>query len=185
MFIGHSIVYCIYFMEQASKDPMYWYAVHVKSRHEFRVYERLTGVGINSFLPSIKRLSKWKDRNKLVEFPLFPGYLFVHTPNSHIARRTILKTQSVVRILGTITGQPESVPDEQIQSLMTIIDAGIPLDPYPYLHEGQRIRIKKGPLAGVEGLLVEKAGQHKLILSVDILNQSTSITIQASDVERI
>ena len=172
-------------MEQASKDAVHWYAVHVKSRHEFRVYEKLAGAGINTFLPSMKRLSKWKDRNKLLEFPLFPGYLFVQTDNSHYARITILKTKSVVRILGTVKDEPEAVPEEQIQSLMKIIDAGVPLDPYPYLKEGQRIRIKKGPLAGIEGLLVEKAGQHKLVLSVDILSQSTSITIQASEVERI
>lgn len=172
-------------MEQASKDAVHWYAVHVKSRHEFRVYEKLTGTGINTFLPSLKRLSKWKDRNKLIEFPLFPGYLFVQTDNSHDARIAILKTQSVVRILGTITGEPEPVPEEQIQSLMKIIDAGVPLDPYPYLQEGQRIRITRGPLAGIEGLLVEKAGQHKLVLSVDILSQSTSVTIQASEVEKI
>ncbi len=173
-------------MEQASsKDAAHWYAVHVKSRHEFRVYERLTGAGINTFLPSMKRLSKWKDRNKLVEFPLFPGYLFVQIDKGHDSRITILKTQSVVRILGTVTGEPEPVPEEQIQSLMKIIDAGVPLDPYPYLQEGQRIRIKRGPLAGIEGLLVEKTGQQKLVLSIDILSQSTSVTIQASEVERI
>jgi transcription termination/antitermination protein NusG len=172
-------------MEQALKDTARWYAVHVKSRHEFRVYERLTGAGITTFLPSLKRLSKWKDRNKLIQFPLFQGYLFVQTDNSHDARLTILKTPGVVRILGTVTGEPEPIPEEQIQSLMKLIDAGAHLDPYPYLQEGQRIRIKRGPLAGIEGLLVEKSGQHKLVLSVDILCQSTSVTIQASDVERI
>ena len=172
-------------MEQVSKDTVHWYAVHVKARHEFRVYEKLTGAGVSTFLPSLKRISKWKDRNKLIEFPLFPGYLFVQTDNSHDVRITILKTQSVVRILGTITGEPEPVPEEQIKALMKIIASGVTLDPYPYLQEGQKIRIKSGPLAGIEGLLVEKAGQHKLILSVDILSQSTSVTIQASEVERI
>jgi transcriptional antiterminator NusG len=172
-------------MKQESKEKAHWYAVHVKSRHEFRVYEKLTGAGITTFLPSLKRLSKWKDRNKLIEFPLFPGYLFVQSDNSHAERLAILKTKSVVRILGTTTGEPEPVPKEQIRSLMKLIDSGVHLDPYPYLQEGQRIRIKRGPLAGVEGLLVEKSGQHKLVLSVDILCQSTSVTIQASDVEKV
>ena len=172
-------------MEQASKDAAHWYAVHVKSRHEFQVYEKLTGAGINTFLPTIKRLSKWNDRNKLISFPLFPGYLFVYIHNNHNTRITILKNKSVVSILGTKTGEPEAVPEEQINSLMKIIDAGMNLDYYPYLQEGQRIRIKRGPLSGVEGLLVEKTGQHKLVMSVDILKQSTSVTIQASDVENI
>ncbi len=172
-------------MEQVSKDLTHWYAVHVKSRHEFQVFERLKGAGINTFLPSLKQLSKWKDRNKLIEFPLFPGYLFVQTDNSHTERLAILKTKSVVRILGSATGEPEPVPEEQILSLMKLIHAGVNLDPYPYLQTGQRIRIKRGPLAGIEGLLVEKAGQHRLVLSVDILNQSTSVTIQASEVENI
>ena len=171
-------------MVQDSIDA-HWYAVHVKSRHEFRVYERLTGAGIITFLPSMKRLSKWKDRNKLIEFPLFPGYLFVQTDSIHTVRMTILKTKSVVRILDAVAGEPEPVPEEQILSLMKIIHAGVHLDPYPYLQEGQRIRIKRGPLAGVEGILVEKSGLHRLVLSVDILCQSTAVTIQASDVEKV
>jgi transcription termination/antitermination protein NusG len=172
-------------MEQASKESMHWYAVHVKSRHEFRVCESLTGAGINTFLPSIKRLCKWSDRNKLIQFPLFPGYLFVKTDSIALARITILKTKSVVRILSTVPGASEPIPDEQILSLMKIIDTNVPLDAYPYLQEGQRVRIIKGPLIGIEGLLVERAGQQKLVLSIDILSQSTSVTIQASEVERI
>jgi transcription termination/antitermination protein NusG len=162
-----------------------WYAVHVKSRHEFQATERLTGAGIETFLPAVEKLRKWKDRNKLIRFPLFPGYLFVHIDNSHQSQLAVVKTKGVVRLLGTAPGDPEPVPDEQVLSLKRTIDLNIPLDPYPYLQEGQRVRIKHGPLAGVEGLLVEKAGMHKLVLSVDILSQSTSLTIQASEVERI
>jgi transcriptional antiterminator NusG len=172
-------------MVNDSKDVTHWYAVHVKSRHEFRVYERLTNSGINTFLPCIKRLRKWNDRNKLIEFPLFQGYLFVQTDNIFNVRMAILKTKSVVRILETLPGEPEPVPEEQILSLMKIIHAGVNLDPFPYLKEGQRIRIKSGPLAGVEGILVEKSGLYKLILSVDMLNQSTAVTIQAYDVEKV
>ncbi len=161
----------------------FWFAVHVKSRHEFQVLERLTGASIETFLPAVEKLSKWKDREKLIEFPLFPGYLFVHIDKSHPSRLSVLKTKGVVRMLGTVPGEPEPVPDEQILSLQKVIAAGSPIDPYPYLHEGKRVRIKRGPLAGVEGILVEKAGLHKIVLSVDILCQSTAVTIQAPDVE--
>ena len=161
----------------------HWFAVHVKSRHEFSVSDRLIGVGIEVFLPSVERLSKWKDRNKLVRFPLFPGYLFVHIPKDHRSMLAVLKAKGVVRILGTIPGEPERVPEEQVLSLKKVLEAKMPLDPYPYLKEGQRVRITGGPLAGVEGLLLQKADKHLLFLSVDILQQGVTLTIGASEVE--
>jgi transcriptional antiterminator NusG len=163
-----------------------WFAVHVKSRHEFKVMERLTQSGVEVFLPAIDVLSKWKDRNRLIQVPLFPCYLFVHIrKNDHDERLLVLKTKGVVRFLGNVPGEPETVPAEQILSLRKLLENKVTLDPYPYLQEGQRVRIKNGPLAGVEGMLVEKSGQHKLVLSVDILCQSTSVFVQASDVEKI
>ena len=163
----------------------YWFAVHVKSRHEFQVYERLAGAGIETFLPAVEKLSRWKDRNKLIQFPLFPGYLFVCTDRSHHARLTVLKTKGVVRLLGAVPGEPEPVPvpDEQVLSLKKVIEAGTALDPYPYLKEGQRVRIKHGPLAGVEGILVQKMDKHLLVISIEILQRSTAVTVEASDVE--
>ena len=95
-----------------------------------------------------------------------------------------MKALGVVRFIGIIPGEPEPVPDEQIISLKKLVENKESIDPYPYLKEGQRVRIKKGPLAGVEGILTERAGQHLLVLSVDILRQGLSIKIDASDVER-
>ncbi len=145
----------------------------------------MTGAGIETFLPAVEKLSKWKDRNKLIRFPLFPGYLFVHTEQSHQTRLAVLKTKGVVRFLGAVAGEPEPVPEEQILPLKKIINAGAALDPYPYLREGRRVRIAKGPLAGVEGILVQKSGQNRLVLSVDILRQSTAVRVEAGDVEAV
>ena len=172
-------------MELDSKDALQWYALHVKSRHEFQVFERLTGAGIDAFLPSWKKNSKWQDRTKIIQLPLFPGYLFVHTDNNHVARMTVLKTKGVVRMLGVVPGKPEPVPEEQIGYLKRIIDAGVEIDPFPYLREGQRVRIIRGPLAGLEGILVQKPNQHYLVLSVDIISQSTAVTIEAGNVEAV
>lgn len=163
----------------------YWYAVHVRSRHEFRVLDRLTGAGIDAFLPVVEKLNKWKDRKKLVSFPLFPGYLFVHIHKIYDTMLAILKTPGVVRFIGIIPGEPEPVPEEQIISLKKAVESKEAIDPYPYLKEGQRVRIKKGPLKGVEGILVERPGLHLLVLSVDILRQGVSLKIDASDVERV
>lgn len=162
-----------------------WFAVHVKARHEFKVSERLKETGVEVFLPAVERLRKWKDRKKRILFPLFPCYLFVNIAKSHEDKLTVLMTKGVVRFLGAIPGEPETIPEEQILSLKKVIESKAEIDPYPYLQEGHWVRIKKGPLAGVEGILVEKAGRHKLVLSVDILCQSTSVTIEASEVEKI
>ncbi len=167
------------------KSSLSWFAVQLRSRHEFQVFEKLTGAGIETFLPFVEKLRKWKDRNKLVRFPLFPGYLFVHTDLNHESRLTVLKTKGVVRMLGAASGEPVAVPDEQIVSLKQAVDAQLPLDPYPYLKEGERVRIKRGPLAGALGILVQKLERHYLVLSIDILQRSTAITVEATDVEAI
>ncbi len=95
--------------------------------------------------------------------------------------------QSRIRIIqpGPVSGKPEPIPEVQIVSLRKLDKNKEALGPYPYLHEGQHVRIQKGPLAGVEGILTEKLGKHILVLSVDVLRQGVALTINASDVERI
>lgn len=162
-----------------------WYALHVRSRHEFQVYDRLAKTGTEAFLPVVERLNRWKDRKKLISFPLFSGYLFVHISDNYQERMGVLKTKGIVRLLGAEPGRPETVPEEQILSLKRLVDNKTSLDPYPYLKEGQRVRIKRGPLTGVEGILIEKTGQHILVLSVDIIQQGAGLKIEASEVEAV
>lgn len=162
-----------------------WYVIHVRSRHEFKVLERLTETGIDAFLPVMERLNRWKDRKKLVRFPLFPGYVFVYIVRNRQDILNVLKVSGVVRFLGIKPDEPEPVPEEQIVSLKRLVESKQSLDPYPYLKEGQRVRIRKGPLTGVEGILSKRAGQHILILSVDILRQGVSLKIDATNVERV
>ena len=162
-----------------------WYAIHVRSRHEFQVVERLTKVGIEAFLPIVERVNRWKDRKKLVILPLFPGYLFVHISKNYHNMLAVLKIRGVVRFLEMIPGEPEPVPEDQVIFLKRLVENKESLDPYPYLKEGQMVRIKRGPLAGVEGILAERTGQHILVLSVDILRQGVSLKIDASEVELV
>ncbi|MBI5409041.1 MAG: UpxY family transcription antiterminator [Nitrospirae bacterium] len=172
-------------MEHTNTLTPHWYAVHTRSRHEFYVYEKLKLKGVEAFLPAVERLRKWKDRKKLIEFPLFPGYIFVHIAKDSQSMLSVLKVKGVVRLLCTIPGEPAPIPDEQIASLQRLVQNKEALDPYPYLNEGQRVRIIKGPLIGVEGILVEKLDKHILVLSVDVLRQGVALTITASDVEKI
>lgn len=162
-----------------------WYAIYVRSRHEFQVFERLSSANIDAFLPTVERLSRWKDRKKKVNFPLFPSYLFVHINKSYDNLLTVLKIKGVVRFLGINPCEPEPIPEEQIISLKRVVESKELLDPYPYLKEGQMVRIKGGPLSGVEGVLVEKLGQHKLVISVDILQRGVAIAVDAIEVERV
>jgi transcription termination/antitermination protein NusG len=166
-------------------DELHWYVAHVRSRHEVTVKERLVKLGIDAFLPVIERMSRWKDRKKLLSFPLFPGYLFVRMSGNQNEKLLVLKTPGVVRFIGQTPGEPEAVPDEQIVSLRRLVESKENLDPYPYLKEGNRVRIKSGPLAGVEGILVERKGMHNLVLSVDILRQGVSIQVDAYSVEAL
>ncbi len=159
------------------------YCIYVKSRHEFKVFERLTKAGIEAFLPAVERLRKWKDRKKLVKFPLFPGYLFVCLEKSYELMVNVLKTPGVVTFIKNSSGQPEPVPEEQIIPLRKAIENGKEIDPYPYLKEGQQVRIKSGPLAGAKGILKKKEKQHYFIISIHMLQRSVSVKIDASEIE--
>jgi transcription antitermination factor NusG len=162
-----------------------WFAVNVRSRHEFQVFERLTMKGVEAFLPTIEKLRRWKDRKKMVSFPLFPGYLFVHIPKRAQEVFNVLKVKGIVNLLSASPGEPLPIPDEQITSLKIAVENSEELDPYPYLKEGQTVRIKEGPMKGVEGKLIEKPGRHMLVLSVDVLSQGVALRIDASEVETI
>jgi transcription antitermination factor NusG len=140
---------------------------------------------MDTFLPVVDRLSRWKDRKKIIAFPLFPGYLFVKIHKSNNEKLTVLKTPGVVRFIGQTPGEPEPVPDDQILSLKRLVESKETLDPYPYLKEGNRVKIRSGPLAGVEGILVQRKGMHHLVLSVDILRQGVAIQVEAAIVEAL
>jgi transcription antitermination factor NusG len=172
-------------MEPINTAQSEWYAVHVRSRHEFQVTDRLIMKGIETFLPTVERQRKWKDRKKMIAFPLFPGYVFVHTTRESNNLLSVLKVKGVVRMLCTLPGQPDAIPEDQIIALQKLVENKEALDPYPYLSEGQMVQITKGPLSGIEGILVKKLDKHLLVLSVDVLKQGVALTINASEVEKI
>jgi len=159
-----------------------WYAIHTRSRHEQKVKAQFEKKNIVHFLPLYQRLSYWKDRKKLMNFPLFPGYIFGYFPLKD--RTEILTTVGVVRIIGFQRG-PIPVPEEQISALQQVVTSGLKYDPIPYFKKGQRVRIKRGPLAGVEGILLEKKKKFRFVISVDLICQSAALEIDSADVEPI
>ncbi len=157
-----------------------WYAVYTKSRHEKKVATNLKDKSVEVFLPLRNVLSRWKDRRKEVQLPLFTGYLFVRMTQED--RLNILKTVGVVTIISNHQG-PVPIPEDQIESIQKLVESGIKYDPYPYVHEGMRVTIKRGPLRGTEGILIGKRKKHILVLSVDLIQQSAALEINIADTD--
>lgn len=170
-------------MTEAADNVNNWYAVHIKSRHEFVSAKELIQKGIDTFLPSVLRLRQWKDRRKEIEFPLFPGYLFVNVSPATETYFSILKTRGVVSYVSLIPGHPTPINPDDINSLRLIVKSGQEMDIYPHLKEGKRVRIIRGPLQTAEGLLEKKESQHYFVINVDILGRSVSVKIYADDIE--
>src|SRR5262249_14725413 len=124
--------------------------------------------------------SAWKDRIKVVEVPLFSGYLFSYFALQD--RVAVLETIGVARIVG-ISGKPVPVPDEQIAAVRTMVEQRLPYDPHPYLTEGMRVRIKRGVLVGAEGILITRKQKHRLVISVDLIQQAVAVDVDSVDVE--
>ena len=162
---------------------MEWFVLYVKARHEFATNAELRKKGIETFLPSIKRWRQWRDRKKLIDFPLFPGYLFVHIfPNSE-GFVNALRTRGAVNLISAELGRPTPVLPEEISSLRLLIESGKELDIYPHLKEGTWIRVRKGILKGAEGILEKREDQYLFIVNIKLLGKSVGAKIYADDME--
>jgi transcription termination/antitermination protein NusG len=143
------------------------------------VRDQLLNQGIEPLLPTVKRLSQWKDRKKEIEVPLFSGYCFVRFNSEQ--KLPVLKTIGVVDIVGG--GQrPEPIPDEEISAIQTLMASVLPYDPHPYLQEGMKVEVVRGPLQGVQGILLRKEKRHRLILGVRLIQQAAAVEIDTADV---
>ena len=160
-----------------------WYVLYVKSRHEFVANDELIKKDIATFLPSVRRLREWKDRKKWVDFPLFPGYLFVHIQPRPESIVSVLKTRGAVNILSAEPGHPSPVSPDEITSLQLLIGSGRDIDIYPHLKEGTRVRVKRGPLQGAEGTLESKEDQYMFLVNVELLGRSIGVKMYADDIE--
>jgi len=172
-------------MDYVYSDRLLWYCVHTRSRHEDVVYQRLADKQIQAFLPKMEVWSKRKDRRKKIQKALFPGYLFVYEMMNPQHGLEILKTPGVVKILGNEVG-PMPVPETQIESIKKLLDGKAAVSPFPYLKEGQLVRIVDGPLRGCEGFLVKiKEQREKLVISIDLLQRSVSVEIESASIEPV
>ncbi len=160
-----------------------WYVAVVKSRHEFVAYNDLRSKDIMTFLPSVKRVRQWKDRKKTIEYPLFPGYIFVSVADRPGAFVDVLKARGIVNFICLEAGMPTPVPSDEIHSLRLLIESGSEIDVYPELKVGARIRIKNGPLADAEGVLSRRENEFVLLVNIELLGRSVAVRITPHDVE--
>lgn len=159
-------------------NRLHWYALRTKSRHEKFVRDQLNKQGIEPLLPTVKRLSQWKDRKKEIEVPLFSGYCFVR-----FGKEGKLPVQKVVGVLEVVGNKrPEPIPEEEIESLKTLMTSVLPYDPHPYLHEGMKVEVVRGPLQGAHGILLRKEKRHRLVIGVRLIQQAAAVEIDVNDV---
>ena len=158
-----------------------WYAIWTRSRHEQVVREQLERRKIDAFLPTIPRWSRWKDRKKKIDWPLFPGYCFARfDPESSLA---VLKVTGVVKIV-SFDGKPAPIPEYELESIRLLVDSELQFDPCPLIHEGMMVEVVHGALKGVVGRLLRKdVKRARLVLSVDLIGQAVSVEVDAAYVK--
>ncbi len=164
---------------------MNWYALYVKSNHEFVTCAELSKKRIETFLPTVRKLRQWKDRRKWVDFPIFPGYLFLHLNPSPEYFLDALKTRGAINLLSAQPGYPTPIAAEEIGSLRILVQSGTDFDVYPNLKEGTRVRVRRGPLEGAEGILAKRDSQYTFLVNVELLGRSIGVKIYADDLEEV
>jgi len=159
-----------------------WYAVYTWANHEKRVAEHLEQRQMRSFLPLYRAMHRWKDRRKEVELALFPSYVFVHLSLQH--RLRVLEIPSVVHLV-SFQGKPAPLPAHEIEKLRQGVNGRVRMGPHPYLQAGQRVRVRSGPVAGLEGILVRRKEGARLVVSIEILMRAVALEIDEADVEAV
>ena len=160
-------------------SDVHWYALWTRSRHEQVVREQLEQKQIEAFLPTITKWSRWKDRKKKIDWPLFPGYCFARFNAKE--RLPILRCTGVVNIV-SFEGEPASIPELEIDSIRQLVESDLAYDPCPLIKEGTMVEVMHGPLKGVFGRLIRKNEKARLVLSVDLIGQAVSVEVDAADV---
>ena len=154
-----------------------WYAVRVRSNREAVVSLHLRERGLEEFTPSYRVERQWSDRVKLIDHPLFPGYVFCRLNVND--RMPVLTVPGVVSLVG-IGKQPVSIPEAEVERVRTMIRSGVPVMPWPFLKEGDPVLIERGPLAGLEGVLQKLKGKTRIVVSINLLQRSVSAEIDSA-----
>ncbi|MGD0908252.1 MAG: UpxY family transcription antiterminator [Candidatus Acidiferrales bacterium] len=160
-----------------------WHALYTRHQHEKTVAQSLSSKGHDIFLPIYGTVHRWQDRTKQLLLPLFPSYVFIRGGMDR--QLQILSTPGLISIVGWMNGCPAIIPQEQIDAVRLIVQGAHRFEPHPFLTCGDRIRVRNGPLRGVEGVLVRKKGLARLVVSMEMLGRAAAVEINVSDIARI
>ena len=165
-----------------TQGSLSWYAAYTRHQHDRTVASLLIRKGIEVFLPLYPERSRWADRIKVLQKPLFPCYVFLYADLRF--RLAILQTPGVHFLVGGNSG-PAPIPKEEIEAVQRALESRLLVEPYPFLSVGDWVCVKAGPLAGIEGILVRKKSAQRLILSVEMLQKSVAVELDGYLVERV
>lgn len=155
-------------------EAYHWFAIRVRSNQERTAIAHLRERGYEQFAPSFKSERRWSDRTKEIDEYLFPGYVFCRF--DPVDRLPVLTAPGVVDLVG-FGKTPEAIPDQEIQRVRRMVESGLLVTPYPFLNVGQPVLIERGPLTGLEGILVEVKGKRRLVVSINLLQRSVSAEV--------
>jgi transcriptional antiterminator NusG len=170
-------------LSEANADRR-WYAVQTRSHFEHRVAAALQARLMTTYLPVLSEIHQWSDRERRIEVPVFPCYLFVQLSNVAAARLPILETSGTVRIVGS-RREPEPVADREINALRRVLSSGRSCLSVPYIEQGATVRIVRGPLKNLDGVFVRDKGKGRFLISVELLGQSVATEVSADEVQVI
>lgn len=163
-----------------SVDGGNWWALYTRHQHEKVVAEALATKGFEVFLPLYESVHRWKDRKKVLSLPLFPCYVFVR---GGLDRKLQVVTTPGVHMILYHGERVATIPESEIAAIHRAIAGRFRVEPHPFLKCGERVRVIRGALEGLEGILLRKKNWSRLVLSVDMLAQSVAVEIESSDVE--
>jgi transcription antitermination factor NusG len=161
-------------------EPLQWNAVYTRHQHERSVAENLRGKGFEIYLPTYDVIRKWADRKRRLSLPLFPCYVFLRSNFERCGK--ILTTPGVYSLVMS-GGRPAPIPDFEIDAIRKAVESRVGVEPHPFLRSGDWVRVKSGPLTGLEGILVRKKTSYRLILSLELLGKSIAAEIDAFSVQ--
>jgi transcription antitermination factor NusG len=159
-----------------------WYAAYTAANHEKKAAAEISRRGVESFLPFYHTARRWSDRRVELDMPLFPGYIFVYLALAD--RLNVLQVPGVVRLVG-FGGSPAALPDEQINALRAGLNGQLRAEPHPYLMIGRRVRLKSGPLAGMQGILLRRKAKFRVVISIELIQRALVVDADAADVEAL
>src|SRR3954453_23046201 len=161
-------------LSTGEEAPHFWFGVRVRSQCEQMASAAMRARDIEEFVPVVRVRRQWSDRVKELDVPLFPGYVFCRFDTAQ--RVPVMSCPGVVKVV-SFDSRPAPIPDPEIQAVRALVQSSLGVQPHPFLASGETVRIDHGPLAGVEGVVVEDKKRCRLVVSVDLLQRSISVEI--------